>query len=74
MHPRQRLGRGDRCRLRGPARAPSRGPVVHDGLVPGIPHRFQGGRGVNEFVVDFLPTDLRRRGAALGARRRSMLL
>jgi Tfp pilus assembly protein PilN len=29
---------------------------------------------VNEFVVDFLPTDLRRRGAALGARRRSMLL
>lgn len=29
---------------------------------------------MNEFVVDFLPTDLRRRGAALGARRRSMLL
>lgn len=29
---------------------------------------------MNELVVDFLPTDLRRRGAALGARRRSMLL
>ncbi|MFM8873977.1 MAG: hypothetical protein ACKOJI_11630, partial [Phycisphaerales bacterium] len=29
---------------------------------------------MNEIVVDVLPTDLRRRGAALGARRRSMLL
>ena len=29
---------------------------------------------MSEFVVDFLPPDLRRRGAALGARRRSMLL
>ena len=29
---------------------------------------------MNEFVVDFLPSDLRRRGAALGARRRSMML
>jgi len=40
----------------------------------GEPRQVEGGRGVNELVVDFLPTDLRRRGAALGARRRSMLL